>query len=89
MPLDGLTLGLVARELDAALAGGRVNKIIQPERDEIILTIRNGGANHQLLLSATANCARAHLTTTHKNNPLEPPALCMLMRKHITGTRYP
>ena len=87
MPLDGLTLGLVARELDAALTGGRVNKIIQPERDEIVLTIRNAGANRQLLLSATANCARAHLTTTHKNNPLEPPALCMLMRKHITGGR--
>ncbi len=87
MPLDGLTLGLVARELNEALAGGRVNKIIQPERDEIVLTIRSGGANRQLLLSATANCARAHLTTTHKNNPLEPPALCMLMRKHITGGR--
>ena len=87
MPLDGLTLGLVARELDAALTGGRVNRIIQPERDEIVLTIRSGGANRQLLLSATANCARAHLTTTHKNNPLEPPALCMLMRKHITGGR--
>ena len=87
MPFDGFTLGLVARELDAALAGGRINKIIQPERDEIILTIRSGGANRQLLLSATANCARAHLTTTHKNNPLEPPALCMLMRKHITGGR--
>lgn len=85
MPFDGLTLGLVARELDKALTGGRVNKIIQPERDEIILTIRNGGENRQLLLSATANCARAHLTTTRKNNPLEPPALCMLMRKHITG----
>lgn len=87
MPLDGLTLGFVARELNAALAGGRVNKIIQPERDEIILTIRSEGENRQLLLSATANCARAHLTTTRKNNPLEPPALCMLMRKHITGGR--
>ena len=87
MPFDGLTLGLVARELDGALTGGRINKILQPERDEIILTIRNGGQNHQLLLSATANCARAHLTTTKKNNPLEPPALCMLMRKHITGGR--
>ena len=87
MPFDGLTLGLVARELDAALAGGRINRIIQPERDEIILTIRSGGTNRQLLLSATANCARAHLTTTRKNNPLEPPALCMLMRKHITGGR--
>lgn len=87
MPFDGLTLGLVARELDRALSGGRVNKIIQPERDEIVLTVRSGGENRQLLLSATANCARAHLTTTRKNNPLEPPALCMLMRKHITGGR--
>ncbi len=87
MPFDGLTLGLVADELNAALAGGRVNRIIQPERDEIILTIRSGGTNRQLLLSATANCARAHLTATRKNNPLEPPALCMLMRKHITGGR--
>ena len=59
MPFDGLTLGLVAREMDKVLTGGRVNKIIQPERDEIILTIRNGGENRQLLLSATANCARA------------------------------
>ncbi len=87
MPFDGFTLGLVARELDRALVGGRINKIIQPERDEIILTVRNAGANHQLLLSATANCARAHLTTTRKSSPLEPPALCMLMRKHITGGR--
>ena len=54
MPFDGLTLGLVARELDRALTGGRVNKIIQPERDEIVLTIRNEGENRQLLLSATA-----------------------------------
>jgi len=87
MPFDGLTLGLVARELDGALAGGRVSKVIQPERDEVILTIRSGGTNHQLLLSASANCARAHLTAIHKNNPLEPPALCMLMRKHISGGR--
>ena len=87
MPMDGLTLGLVAAELDRALAGGRISKIVQPERDEIILTVRNEGVNRQLLLSATANCARAHLTQVRKNNPLEPPALCMLMRKHITGGR--
>ena len=87
MPMDGLTLGLIAKELDRALAGGRISKIVQPERDEILLTIRSEGENRQLLLSATANCARAHLTTVKKNNPLEPPALCMLMRKHITGGR--
>ena len=85
MPMDGLTLGLIAGELNQALAGGRVNKIIQPERDELILTIRSGGENHQLLLSATANCARAHLTNQKKTSPLEAPNLCMLMRKHITG----
>lgn len=87
MPMDGLTLGLIARELDAALTGGRISKVVQPERDEIILTVRNEGLNRQLLLSATANCARAHLTQIRKNNPLEPPALCMLMRKHIVGGR--
>ena len=87
MPMDGLTLGLIARELNGALAGGRISKIVQPERDEILLTIRSEGENRQLLLSATANCARAHLTRIKKNNPLEPPALCMLMRKHIVGGR--
>lgn len=87
MPMDGLTLGLIARELDRTLSGGRIAKVVQPERDEVILTIRNEGENRQLLLSATANCARAHLTRIKKNNPLEPPALCMLMRKHIVGGR--
>ena len=42
------------RPVDAALAGGRINRIVQPERDELILTIRSGGENRQLLLSATA-----------------------------------
>lgn len=87
MPLDGLTLGLIARELDAKLAGGRIDRIIQPERDELILTVRNGGTNHMLLLSASAGCARAHLTNIKKSSPLEPFNLCMLMRKHLTGGR--
>ena len=87
MPLDGLTLGLIARELNSALSGGRIDRIIQPERDELIFTVRNAGANHMLLLSASAGCARAHLTTVKKNSPLEPFNLCMLMRKHLIGGR--
>ncbi|MBR6766492.1 MAG: NFACT family protein [Clostridia bacterium] len=87
MPIDGLTLGMIAEELRNTLVGGRIDKIVQPERDEIILTVRSVGINHQLLLSASAGCARAHLTHIKKNNPLEPPVLCMLMRKHITGGR--
>ena len=62
MPLDGITLSFVARELNALLAGGRIDKVVQPERDEIILTVRNQGQNHQLLLSASSDCARAHIT---------------------------
>lgn len=87
MPLDGLTLGLIARELNDKLAGGRIDRIIQPERDELVFTVRNQGANHMLLLSASAGCARAHLTTVKKNSPLEPFNLCMLMRKHLIGGR--
>lgn len=87
MPIDGLTLGFIAEELNSTLAGGRIDRVVQPERDEVILTVRNNGANHQLLMSASAGCARAHLTHIKKNNPLEPPALCMLMRKHIIGGR--
>lgn len=87
MPLDGLTLGFMAEELRTALVGGRIDRITQPERDELNLLIRNNGQNHLLLLSASAGCARAHLTRQKKTGPLEPPALCMLMRKHITGGR--
>lgn len=87
MPMDALTLGFVARELNGLLAGGRVDRVNQPERDEVILAVRNNGRNMQLLLSASADCARAHLTGVKKNNPLEPPMLCMLMRKHVVGGR--
>ncbi|MGI6238716.1 MAG: Rqc2 family fibronectin-binding protein [Christensenellales bacterium] len=87
MPMDALTLGFVARELNQALAGARIDRVSQPERDEIILAARNAGKSASLLLSASADCARAHLTQVKKNNPLEPPMLCMLMRKHIVGGR--
>lgn len=87
MPMDGYTLHFVARELDGILAGGRIDRVTQPERDELILTVRSRGENHQLLLSASPDCARVHLTNVRKNNPLEPPNLCMLLRKRISGGR--
>jgi predicted ribosome quality control (RQC) complex YloA/Tae2 family protein len=87
MPMDGVTLGFIARELADSLIGGRVDKVTQPERDEINILIRCRGANRMLLLSASAGCARAHLTASKKTSPLEPPMLCMLMRKHLIGSR--
>lgn len=87
MPMDGLMLGYLARELQGALCGGRVDKITQPEQDEIVLLIRAQGKNCPLLLTASPNSARAQITQTKKNNPLEPPVFCMLLRKHLGGAR--
>lgn len=87
MPMDGLTLGFAARELNARLAGGRIDKVTQPEKDLVILLIRAGNENLRLLLCASPNNARCHLTSSPFANPLEPPAFCMLMRKQLLGGR--
>ena len=87
MPMDGVMLGFVARELDSVLRDGRVDRVIQPEKDEIHLLIRAGGTNHRLVLSASASAARAHLSSHAKTGPMEPPMLCMLLRKYLCGGR--
>ena len=86
MPMDGFTLSFMQRELHHTLLGGRVDKVNQPERDALVLLIRSGG-NHKLLLSANANQARAQITSQTYENPAEPPMFCMLMRKHLMGSR--
>ena len=85
MALDGITLRAVAAELHAALQGGRIDKALQPERDEIHLVIRNKGENHRLLLSSSAAHARVHLTQAAKPNPLKAPMFCMFLRKWLQG----
>ena len=87
MPFDGVTLGFVARELREKLIGGRVDRVSQPERDEIHRLIRSQGENLRLLRGAGANAARVHLTASAKPNPMEPPMLCMLLRKYLQGGR--
>ena len=87
MPMDGLTAGFAARELDRMLTGGRIDRITQPERDTVVMVIRNDNTNRKLLLCASPNNARCHLTDSNFANPLEPPALCMLMRKQLMGGR--
>lgn len=87
MPMDGLTLGFMARELGESLQDGRVEKVSQPEKDMLVLTIRAQGKNHKLLLSAAPSFARAHLTEANYQNPADAPMFCMLMRKHLQGGR--
>lgn len=85
MSFDGLFTRAITKELSEALRGGRINKIHQPFKNEIVLVIRAGGKNHKLLLSVHPSYARAQLTTEPYENPTEPPMFCMLLRKHLEG----
>lgn len=87
MPLDALCLAAAAQELRAVLPGCRVDKVLQPERDVILLNLRGDGGASKLLLSAGSGTARVHLTGQTRENPAEPPMFCMLLRKHLTGAR--
>ncbi len=87
MPLDALCLSGVVRELNAGLPAGRVDKIYQPGRDEIILVLRSNIGNVKLLLSANPSHPRLQLTRAAWENPEKPPMFCMLLRKHLSGAR--
>lgn len=85
MAYDGIAVACMVRELSEKLCGGRIDKITQPQWDEINITIRNNGKNHKLLVSASTSFARVHLTGEQKENPQKAPMFCMLLRKHLTG----
>ncbi|MBO5364483.1 MAG: NFACT family protein [Clostridia bacterium] len=87
MSYDGMVTHGVAHELNHIIVGGKIDKIHQPERDEIILQIRTQTGTHRLLLSANASHPRVHLTKISRENPMTPPMLCMLMRKHFQGNK--
>ncbi len=83
MPLDAICLRGVVHELQEAV-GTRIEKIQQPARELVILTLRGGW---KLLLNAGANQARIHFTALSRENPAAPPMFCMLLRKHLSGGR--
>ncbi|MDW5300572.1 MAG: NFACT RNA binding domain-containing protein [Sedimentibacter sp.] len=85
MSLDGIFLNSINNNLNNKLIGGRVDKIYQPDKNEIIISIRCGGENHKLLMTATSSSPRLHLTNVTRKNPEQPPMFCMLLRKHLTG----
>lgn len=84
MALDGAFLYAVKQELNV-LIGGRIDKIYQPSREEIIISIRTRQGGFKLLISASASSARIHITQTSVDNPMTPPMFCMLLRKRLGG----
>ena len=87
MAFDGIMIAAIVAELAQTLVGGRIDKVGQPEADEIVLHVRSKGGNHKLLLSADASVPRLHFTASQRENPLTAPMFCMLLRKHIQGGR--
>ncbi len=85
MSFDGFVTRCVTDELRSKLLNGKIDKVYQPEKDEIILSVRTRSGNSKLLLSASASNPRIHLTEVQRENPMTPPMLCMLMRKHLAG----
>ena len=87
MALDGTVISCMAWELNHALAGGKINKIAQPEKDELMLTIKNNRKQYRLLVSASASLPLVYLTDQNKTGPMTAPNFCMLLRKHIGSGR--
>ncbi|MBR7184281.1 MAG: NFACT family protein [Clostridia bacterium] len=87
MAFDAAMLSVILAELRSFALGGKIEKIYQPEQDEIQLAIRAGGETRRLLINAGANNPRLCLTATQKENPLNAPMFCMLLRKHLGGAR--
>lgn len=84
MAYDALTLSVLADEFRETLIGGKITKIYQPEKDEIVLFIFNG-KTYKLVVSANAGVNRIHITDMPTDNPKVCPSFCMLLRKHVTN----
>ena len=83
MALDAVCVSCLAKEIEEKIIGGRIDKIYQPERDEIVLTVRTFEENYKIVLCANSTYPRVHFTTVNKKNPATAPLFCMLLRKHL------
>ena len=87
MALDGIVISNIVAQLQQTLVGGRINKIAQPEKDELLLTIKGNGKQYRLLISASASLPLIYLTEHNKPSPLTAPNFCMLLRKHLNSAK--
>lgn len=94
MAFDGIMMRALCHEFNTLLQGAKVDKVLQPERDEFILVLRvhdkqaNSTITRKLLLSANPSAPRICLTQQQKENPAVPPKFCMLLRKHLQSAKF-
>lgn len=97
MALDGIVIANVAYELHTLLAGGRITKIAQPEKDELLLTVKQSKSlgeekktvrsQHRLVISVNPSLPLIYLTQENKPSPMTAPTFCMVLRKHLNNCR--
>ncbi len=83
MPQDAFTLRYLCAELNSVFAGGKVNRIIEPNNDELVLTVYTGKRTEKLLLNVNPAAPRIGILSEERDSPLTAPNFCMLMRKHL------
>ena len=88
MALDGIYLSFLTAAVNDLLIGAKVDKIHQPTKNELVFIMRTRNGMHKLLFSADANAPRFAVMRETPENPQNPPMLCMLMRKHLTGAAF-
>ena len=96
MALDGIVIANITNELNKILTGGRITKIAQPEKDELLLTIKQSKegtdgktirSKHMLVISVNPSLPLIYLTEDNKTSPLQAPTFCMVLRKHLNNCR--
>lgn len=87
MAFDAGMLACMIAEVKAVALGARIERVFQPERDEIVLQMRSLEGGKRLLINAGSSNPRFGFTTEQKENPQTPPMLCMLLRKHLQGAK--
>ena len=88
MPLDAIFLSALTAELNETIVGARIDKIQQPDRETVLLSLRTAfSGGKKLLLSASTNHPRIHYTEEKFEQPAQPPMFCMLLRKHLSNGR--
>lgn len=87
MALDGAFLRQIQLEINDWAIGSRVDKITQPSKEELVISLRQKGGSRKLLICSGASSPRIHFTQAKIENPKTPPMFCMLMRKHLSSAR--
>lgn len=87
MSYDGLVTKAITFEIKKLLLGGKIQKISQPSKNDIVLNIYSVGKSYKLLLSANNNEARVHITEKKYENPISPPNFCMVLRKYLNQSK--